>query len=472
MMDYQTFLSRKTQLANLSGFEPLWMPDFLFDFQASLVDWAVRKGRAAIFADCGLGKGPMALVWAENIVRKTNRSVLILTPLAVAPQFLREGEKFEIGCVRSHDGSIPSGASIVVANYDRLHHFDPKMFAGVVCDESSCIKHFDTKRTADIKEFLREMPYRLLCTATAAPNDYVELGNSSEVLGELGFQDMITRFFKKELGGGGLGWNRMSYRMRAYAANDFWRWVCSWARAVRKPSDLGFDDGPFLLPELQTTEHVVTANERRPGFLFDIPAITLQEQREERRRSLRERCERVASLVEGTGRPAVLWCHLNDEGDLLEDLVLGSVQVSGSDRDEVKEERFFAFADRQFRVLVTKPEIAGFGLNWQHCSHQTFFPSHSFERYYQAVRRCWRFGQTRPVQVDIVTSEGERGVLENLNRKAIGAAEMFDRIVRHMNDSLAIDRSQEFSCAARLPDWLTDGAANHSSSLLESNGVH
>lgn len=452
-MDYSSFLAGKSQVGSAQGFEPVWMPDFLFDFQAALAEWAIRKGRAAIFAECGLGKTPTQLVWAENVRRYTNRPVLVLTPLAVAPQTVREAHKFGIEAHQSRDGSVKPG--ITVTNYERLHLFNADDFAGVVCDESSGIKHFDSKRTAVTTDFLRTIRYRLLCTATAAPNDYIELGTSAEALGELGFHDMLTRFFKKEQQGGHRGWARQKHHLKGHAEHDFWRWVCSWARAVRKPSDLGFDDSAFILPGLETFEHVIKARTLRDGFLFDMPAVTLDEQREERKRTLPERCEKVAELVNGTGKPAIAWCHLNPEGDLLEKLIPDAVQVSGSDSDDQKEEIFLAFCSGQIRVLVTKPIIAGWGLNFQHCAHQTFFPSHSFEQYYQALRRCLRFGQKSVVRVDMVTSEGERGVLKNLQRKSQAADVMFSRLVELMNDHLHIDRSIEFTKPAIAPDWLS-----------------
>lgn len=456
-MNYQDFLSQKSQVGNQVGFEPLWIPDFLFDFQKSLVEWAIKKGRAAIFADCGLGKTPMQLVWADNVAKKTGKPVLILTPLAVAAQTVREGEKFGIECYRSHDGKV---GRITVANYDRLHYFKPADFAGVVCDESGGIKHFDAKRTAEVIEFLRTLPYRLLCTATAAPNDYVELGTSAEALGEMGFQDMITKFFKKVNNQSHQGWARAKYILKGHAEHSFWRWVCSWARAVRKPSDLGFEDGKFLLPELLTKEYVIHARTKRPDMLFDMPAITLEEQREERRRTMPERCERVAELVNKSKAPALVWCHLNDEGDMLEKIIPDAVQVSGQDSEEAKEKAFLDFSAGKIRVLVTKPIVAGWGLNFQHCAHETFFPSHSFEQYYQGVRRCWRFGQTKPVQVDLVTSEGERGVLDNLKRKAEAADLMFAKLVELMNDHLTIKRSNPFTVKSELPSWLGTSSAS------------
>jgi hypothetical protein len=457
-VDYQEFIRRKSQLGSTCGFEPVFLPDFLFDFQRSLVEWAIRKGRAAIFADCGLGKTPMQLVWAENVVRKTNGRVLILTPLAVGSQTVREGEKFGIDCEQSRTGKFSK--RIVVTNYQRLHYFNPEDFDGVVADESSILKNFDAKTKDAVVDFMRTRPYRLLCTATAAPNDYVELGNSAEALGELGFADMVTRFFRKETSKDHLGWGRTKYRLRGHATTDFWRWICSWARAVRKPSDLGFDDGEFILPLLLTREYLIESKNKRNGFLFDVPAQTLQEQREERRRTLQERCEKVAELINGTGKPAIAWCHLNDEGDEITRLIPDAKQASGSDSDERKEELLLAFAAGKLRVLVTKPVLACWGLNFQHCAHQVFFPSDSFEQYYQAVRRCWRFGQKNPVQVDVIASEGGAGVLANLQRKADKANAMFSALVEQMNDVLQLRRGNPFTNKAEKPSWLTGGISS------------
>lgn len=452
--DYRTFIASKSQLANAGGFVPLWVPDFLFGFQKSLAGWSVRQGRAAVFADCGLGKTAIQLVWAENVVRQTNRPVLVLTPLAVGRQTVAEADKFGVEAVQSRDGKVPASARVVVTNYEKLHLFDATAFAGVVCDESSILKNFDGVRRHDITEFMRQVPYRLLCTATAAPNDYVELGTSAEALGEMGYQDMITRFFKQETSKDDLGWGRTKYRMRGHAERDFWRWVVSWSRAVRKPSDLGFDDGAFVLPPLTETEHVVPSAYLYPGELFPRTARDLPEQRAEAKRTLPGRCDRAAELVADTGEPAVVWCHLNPEGDRITKAVPGAVQVSGSDSDEQKEETFAAFAAGQIRVLVTKPSIAGFGLNWQHCAHQTYFPSHSFEQFFQCVRRCWRFGQKRPVRVDVIASEGEAGVLANLKRKAAAADAMFATLVDLMNNELRIVRGDNSNTKQRVPSWM------------------
>ena len=395
----------------------------------------------------------MQLVGADRIADVKARPVLILTPLAVSHQTIQEGEKFGIDCVRSHEGEF-GAARIVVTNYERLHYFKPDDFAAVVCDESSILKNFDGKRRSAITEFLRTVPYRLLCTATASPNDYIELGTSSEALGDLGYMDMLGMFFKNDESSLHPMSHNSKWRFKHHAELPFWRWVCSWARALRRPSDLGHDDDGFVLPELIERETIIKASRPREGMLFDVPAINLHEQREERRRTIPERCEAAASLVNDTGEPAVMWCHLNAEGDTLAEMVPDAEQVSGSDSDETKEARFMAFARGDLRVMVTKPRIGAFGLNWQHCAHETFFPSHSYEQYYQGVRRCWRYGQKRKVTIDVISSEGESAVLANLKRKNEAAQKMFDSLVACMNEAVAMRQDNRFIDEQENPTWL------------------
>ena len=460
-MSYTDFLEQKMQLGGDYGFEPEWMPEFLFPFQVGLVDWALKRGRSAIFADCGLGKTPMQLVWAENVRRKTGRPVLILTPLAVSAQTMGEAEKFGVAAAVSRDGSIAEG--ITITNYDRLHYFNAGDFGGVVCDESSAIKSFDGERRKSVTEFLRLMEYRLLCTATAAPNDYVELGTSSEALGELGYMDVLARFFVNDQNNSVRGmrfrWSRegsfgrVTWRFKGHAVEPFWRWVASWARALQRPSDFGYDDDGFILPPLNHRQHVVTPDAPPDGMLFDVPAIGLREERDEQRRTIQERCETAAALVEH-GESAVLWCNLNAESDLLSRIVPDAQQMAGGDSPERKEELLTAFSRGELRVLVTKPKIGAWGLNWQHAAHMTFFPSHSYEQYYQAVRRMWRFGQTRPVIVDIITTKGGERSLANLERKARQADAMFRSLVAYMNDALRIERSREYEVSVEVPAWL------------------
>jgi hypothetical protein len=452
---YLDFLDQKLHTGAAHGFEPIWLPPQLFDFQQSLVTWAIRKGRAAIFADCGLGKTAMQLTWAENVARHSGKPVLILTPLAVAAQTIREGEKFGIECRRSSDGTVKG--RIVITNYERLEHFKPADFAGVVCDESSILKGFDGARRNEITDFMRKVPYRLLATATAAPNDFIELGTSSEALGYMGHMDMLARFFKNDQNN--LTSRRMygeapKWRFKGHAEQPFWQWVTSWARACRQPSDLGFDDGRFTLPPLNEIDHLIETSTVPEGMLFAMPATNLWEQRAEKKRTVKERCEQVASMVADTRQPALVWCHLNEEGDLLQQLIADAVQVSGKDKDEVKERRLIDFAEGRSRVLITKPKIGAWGLNFQVCSHITYFPSHSFEQYYQSVRRCWRFGQQRPVTVDIILTEGERRIMENLQRKRGQAEQMFGNLVAEMNHSLDIQRKEYNTTPIEVPSWL------------------
>lgn len=454
--NYAEFLQNKAQLGGNHGFTPLDLPSWLFDFQSALVEWALLKGRAAIFADCGMGKTPMELVWGQNVVQKTNGRVLLVTALAVAAQMVREAEKFGIEVHRSSDGTAHPG--ITITNYQQLHKFNADDFVGCICDESSILKSFDGALRLLITVFMRKMRYRLLATATAAPNDYIELGTSSEALGYLGHIDMLNKFFKNDLNNSAQGRIRgevIKWRLKGHAELPFWRWVCSWARALRKPSDMGFDDGAFVLPELREIEHKIEVKNIADGMLFALPAQGLKEQREERCRSLVERCEKAASLVNGTGQPALVWCHMNDEGDMLEKMIPDSVQVAGSDSDEAKESRLLGFSDGKHRVMVTKQKIAGWGMNWQNCNHVVAFPSHSYEQYYQGVRRCWRFGQTRPVTVDIVTTEGERSILQNMQRKSRQADAMFETLIAEMNNALGVQYVAPINKPQELPTWLT-----------------
>lgn len=450
---YESFLATKQQLDGDHGFDPKIVPDWMFDYQAHLVRWACRKGRAAIFADCGMGKTPMQLVWADNVRRHTGKPVLILTPLAVSYQTVKEAERFGIEAARSSGGKPQAG--IVVSNYERLHHHDQSHYGGVVCDESSILKNFDGSTKAAVTEFMRLIPYRLLCTATAAPNDYHELGTSSEALGYLGYQDMLSRFFKEDVVKDYVGWGRKAFRFRGHSEEPFWRWVCSWARACRKPSDLGYDDGSLVLPPLREHEHVVQTKKARAGMLFSTPAESLQEQREERRITLEERCQFAADIVNKHRGPSVVWCHLNDEGDLLERTLKDCRQVSGSQSEDEKEEILLAFQRGEIKRLVTKPKIGCFGLNWQHCNNVVTFASHSWEQYYQAVRRCWRFGQKNPVDVHVIATEGEVGVLSNLRRKADAADRMFELLVKHMGNAMAVDHRRVFPHTERIPTWLS-----------------
>lgn len=469
-MNFADFLASKTQYGADAGFEPRFLPSFLFPFQRSLVEWAVRKGRAAIFADCGLGKGPMQLVWAENVVRQTNRPALILAPLAVSQQFVREAEKFGVEASISTDGK--PRPNVTIANYERLHKFDPSDYGGVACDEASILKHWSGATQKAVTRFLSKMPYRLLSTATPAPNDYIEMGTLSEALGGMNYSDMLATFFR-QIGDDEkrrraeadsiLHSKRLSWRviqsigqwaMKAHAFEPFWKWVSSWARACRRPSDLGpFEDSTFVLPPLVRRDHEVKPRTPPDGMLFTLPAIGLNQERGERRRTLDERAELVCDLVKDSDS-AVVWCHLNPEGDRLEQEIAGAVQVKGTQSLEQKEELILAFLSGQARVLVTKAKIAGLGLNMQHCAHVVTFVDHSYEKFYQCVRRCWRFGQKRPVTLDVIATEGESNVRKNMERKEALASQMFDSVIRFMNDAAAV-KAVKRTQLEEIPRWLS-----------------
>lgn len=461
--DYASFLANKVGKTEWHGFEPIELPSCMHGHQAHLADWHIRKGCSAGFVDCGLGKSLIELVFGDNVVRHTGGRFLIVTPLAVTSQFVREGEKFGIECHKVREGQSFPG--INVTNYEQLHHYDPHDFDGASADESGAIKDFTSRRRKVVTEFFKRVRYRLLATATPAPNDFVELGTSSEAIGDLGHQDMLSRFFKNDdksifLHGTKYGdLTQKNWRFKPHAEESFWRWVCSWARACRRPSDLGFSDDGFDLPPLLLNQHDVKPLRTANGMLFDVGAKTLSEQKEVERRTVPERCERVAELVSARSDASVVWCNLNAESDLCERLITGAIQVSGSDSDEAKEEKLAAFSSGEAKKLVTKGKCAGWGLNWQHCSHQTYFVAHSFEMWYQCVRRSWRFGQDRPVTVDVVTTDGSANVLANLRRKQAAADKMFARLVEFMHRFQAIGRSEYGYEPPVVPSWLVETQA-------------
>ena len=395
----------------------------LFDFQADIVRWALRKGRAAIFADCGMGKTAMQLEWAKHIPGK----VLILAPLAVSTQTVREGQKFHVDCAYSR---TPIDAHVTVTNYEMLDHFNPADYTAVVLDESSILKAYDGKFRTQIIESFRDVPFRLACTATPAPNDHMELGNHAEFLGVMTRTEMLSTFFVHD------GGDTSKWRLKGHAEADFWRWMCSWAVMIRKPSDLGYEDGAFILPGLTMHQHVVEAQHTPDGALFAMEATTLQERQQARKLTTIERAQRVADLVATRpDEPWLIWCNLNDESQTVTRMIEDAVEVTGSDSPEAKESRMLGFTAGDHRVLVTKPSIAGFGMNWQHCPNVVFLGlSDSYEQFYQAVRRCWRFGQTREVQCHVITSDIEGAVVANIQRKEADAARMAEEMVSHMHD--------------------------------------
>ncbi len=423
-MDYQDFIASKHRLAPVSGVVDVpALNGALFGYQSDIVAWALRRGRAAIFADCGMGKTLMQLEWAR-VVSETAGNVLILTPLAVGHQTAAEAARFGIKATISRDGALHDG--ITIANYEILHKFDCSALAGVVLDESSIIKAYDGKTRTQIIDTFARTPFKLACTATPAPNDNVELGNHAEFLGVLSRVEMLATYFCHD------GGETSVWRLKGHAETDFWRWLCSWAVNLRKPSDLGYSDDGFTLPPMKAHLHTVESDIRTDGQLFVSEALTLSEQRAARKTTMSKRVQTVADMANASAEPWLVWCELNAEGDALEDAIPGAVQVAGSDSDDAKAEKMLGFSAGKYRVLITKPSIAGFGMNWQHCANVAFVGiTHSYEQYYQAVRRCWRYGQTRQVESHIVTSDAEMAVFRNLARKGKEASKMSDEMVKH-----------------------------------------
>ncbi len=423
MTTYADFLARKTRVWHGSGVTNASILPQLFPFQQALVRWALRKGRAAIFADCGLGKTPMQLAWASQIPGR----VLILAPLCVAEQTVLEGAKFGIDVQYATSQPETQGARICITNYERLAGFDPAKFSGVVLDESSILKAFDGKTRAQLIETFKDKPYRLCCTATPSPNDIAELANHAEFLGLMTRQEFLATWFVHD----DQGW-----RMKGHAVQPFYRWLASWAIAMRKPSDIGYDDTGYELPPLTITDHVVEGGDPG-GMLFpELGLKGIQGRQKARRASVEDRCQRVNDLIKADKSSGqwLLWCGLNDESDWLgegEDCV----NVQGKDSYEVKRRAILGFVAGDIRVLVTKMKIAGFGLNFQNCHQMAFVGiGDSYEQYYQAIRRCWRFGQTHPVDAHIVVSNSERAIVSNVRRKQADADEMARQLLTHMRD--------------------------------------
>lgn len=434
MGDYESFIGAKLAHAPATGIaEPRETSDHMFPFQKDLVSWALRRGRAALFADTGLGKTRMQVEWARHVVAHASGPVLIIAPLAVAAQSVAEGARIGIPITMCRDGDdVTSGINIT--NYDRIHRFSPTGLAGVVLDESSIIKHHDAKTLAAMLEFSSAIPFRLAATATPSPNDYTELGTHAEFLGTCTRAEMLAEFFCHD------GGETQVWRLKGHARRAFWQWISSWAALVRAPSDLGYSDDGYHLPPLSTHMHEIAADAstvRLSGNLFAVPASTLSERRAARKASCGARVAECAALINATPGAWIVWCDLNAESAQLVDAIDGAVEVTGSmDRDD-KERELVAFASGSTRVLVTKPSIAGFGLNWQHC-HQVAFVgvTDSWEAYYQAVRRCWRFGQSHTVDVHIFASEVEGRVIANLERKERDAQKMAEELSAETRDAV------------------------------------
>lgn len=453
---YNSFLEAKQHSLGNYGIEPSFIPDSMFDYQKYVAEYVIKKGRCAIFLDTGLGKTIIELVTAVNYIRHTNKPVLIITPLAVAFQFIREADKFQIDDIEySKDGRFTK--KIVVCNYERLDKFNHDDFDCVILDESSILKNFDGAIKSQVTSFLKKVKYRFLFTATPSPNDFVELGTSSEALGYLGYTDMLTKFFRNNedtISPMNIG---TEWILKGHAKDNFFKWVSGWSISMRKPSDLGFDDSHHILPELVQNYHSIKNDKNMiingQILLFNMVAQRLTEVREENRLTIDKRCEKAVELASSHDM-SVYWCNLNAEGDLLQELDKSAMQIKGSMNLEKKEELLLGFFNGDIKKLITKPKMTAFGLNWQHCNHTVYFPTFSYEQYYQSIRRFWRFGQTREVIVDLVFSDGQKRVLDSLLAKTEKANELFSKLNTNINQNFEIKKSP-FNKSIELPKFLT-----------------
>tara|TARA_R110000824_G_scaffold85121_4_gene211842 strand:+ start:5424 stop:6785 length:1362 start_codon:yes stop_codon:yes gene_type:complete len=453
-MEYKEFLENKKHLLGEFGFEPNYIPDMAFDFQTEIITKACKKGRMAIFADTGLGKTLIQLSLAKNVVNHTNKKVLILTPLAVAFQFIIEAEKMGIDDIEySKDGNHTK--KIVICNYERLHYFNSNDFEGVICDESSILKNFDGKIKNQITSFVKKLPYRFLSTATPSPNDFIELGTSSEALGYMGYTDMLGKFFKNNNNSIDPKHAGEKWYLKPHAENDFFSWVNQWAIMIKMPSDLGFSDEKYILPELKINTHTIK-NESLLSVngqiqMFNKPAKGFNEVRHEVKQTIKERCERAVELA--AGKTSVYWCNRNEESKLLRELDSESVEIIGSQSMEKKEQILLDFANGKIKRIITKARMTGMGLNWQHCNHSVFFPTYSYEQYYQSIRRFWRFGQKNNVIIDMVVSDGQTSVLESLQKKTKKAIELHTNLTNNVNNSFE-EQIKEFNKEINKPKFL------------------
>jgi superfamily II DNA or RNA helicase len=419
--EYTSFLENKAKFAQLIGMEvlPTSFHPRLFEFQKDTVRWCLAKGRAAVFYECGLGKTIMELEIAQQIACITERKVLIVAPLAVSQQTVREGAKFGYEVHYSPDGNTHAWP-ISITNYERLHLFNLSDFECLILDESSILKSYTGRTTQELIERSAVVPYRFAFTATPAPNDHEELGNHAEFLGIMTRTEMLATYFVHDVQ------DSVKWRLKGHAQDLFWKWVATWGVAMRNPADLGYSGDGYNLPKLSFKEHRLELIDGVTETLFATEALTMTDQRRAKRSSLTARVERVAALVAAEPDESwVIWCELNDEGNALHQAIPGSVQVAGADTQEHKERAMLGFADGSIRVLISKSKICGFGMNWQHCARVAFVGvSHSYESTYQAIRRCWRFGQTRPVTVHLVYGEAEAAIVRNLERKQSDADRM------------------------------------------------
>lgn len=438
------------------GFTPNYIPDIAFDFQAYTIEKAVKKGRIAIFLDTGLGKTLVQLSVANNVVRHTNRKVLILTPLAVAFQFILEANKLGIDDIEySKDGKHTK--KIVVCNYERLHYFNSNDFECVILDESSILKNFDGKIKQQITAFVKKLKYRFLSTATPSPNDFIELGTSSEALGYMGYMDMLSKFFKNNQNSVDSNNRNIGekFYLKPHAEKDFFAWVNQWSIMAKMPSDLGFSNERYKLPELIINRHLV-----KNQSLIDIHgqiqmftpiAKSMTEVRHEQKQTEEKRCEKAIELA--ANKTSVYWCNTNNESSILKSNDSEAVEIIGSQSIDKKEEILLAFANGEIKRLITKAKMTSMGLNWQHCNHSVFFPTWSYEQYYQAIRRFWRFGQKNDVTIDIVISDGQTRVIEALEQKTQKAIELHKHLTSSVNSTFE-NKIKEFDKPIIKPSFI------------------
>lgn len=461
-MEYQDFLEKKRHNQVDYGIKPTFLIDEMFDYQKHVSEYSIKKGRCAVFLDTGLGKTIIELTIAKNYIQHTNKPVLIICPLAVAFQFIKEAEKFGIDDISySKDGKYKT--KIVVCNYERLEYFDHKYFDCVILDESSILKNFEGATKQHITNFLKKVKYRYLFTATPSPNDYIELGTSSEALGFLGYMDMLSKFFKNnnnnvsKISQVSAARQGVEWYLKPHAEKDFWRWISSWSISMRKPSDLGYSDKLHKLPELVEIETIIRNTNpiaiNGQTSMFNLPAQNFSEIKAEVRATIRQRCE-MAYEKASHHEISVYWVNLNDEADIISSLDSKAVEVRGNMDIDEKEEILLAFSRGEINKLITKTSITAFGLNWQHCNHTCYFPTYSYEQYYQAIRRFWRFGQKRKVYVDLVLSDGQTKIMESLLVKKDKAISMFENLIKQTNDSYKIIGKQ-FDKPIKLPTFLS-----------------
>jgi hypothetical protein len=455
-MTYQEFLQGKRHLLGEFGFEPNYFPNIAFDFQNHIIEKAIKKGRMAIFADTGLGKTLIQLAIAKNIIQHTNKKVLILTPLAVAFQFILEADKLGIDDIEySKDGKYTK--KIVICNYERLHYFNSQDFEGVILDESSILKNFDGKIKNQVNSFVKKIPYRYLSTATPSPNDFIELGTSSEALGYMGYMDMLTKFFKNNQNSVDSNNRNIGekFYLKPHGEKDFFAWVNQWAIMVKMPSDLGFSNDRYNLPNLVVNKHKVQ-NQSLITIdgqvqMFTPIAKSMTEVRHEQKQTELKRCEKAVEL--SNGKLSVYWCNTNNESALLKSMDKEAIEIIGSQSIEKKEEILLAFANGEIKRLITKAKMTGMGLNWQHCNHSVFFPTWSYEQYYQAIRRFWRFGQKNDVTIDMVISDGQTRVIEALEQKTEKAIQLHKSLTENVNNSFK-NITKEFNKPILTPKFL------------------